>query len=558
MFIFDKLNDFVLRHNYNRFILFLLIFVTFFVTLNCLPPLDRDESRYMQSTLQMIETGDFLNISFLDTTRNKKPPGIYWIQAASALAIKNIFSLEEFPVWSFRLPSAIGASLSIWLTFLIGKALYGRKVGYLASVMLISTPLIFVESHIAKTDSILLALVLLPLLVVAKIIEGLESKSNGPSNILVYSGWFALGASLIIKGPIALIILFLTIFFINITNKDFQLKTLKPLLGIIFLILASLPCLLWIYYTGTSDFVKESLVNDMFLKIISSQESHGAPPGFFIITSFLSCWPLSLFFIPTAIWAYQNRRDNKIKYLLCWLIPTLVIFEFIPTKLLHYVLPLLPSLSILSAAMIFDYIEKRNFSLLDKNIYKIIIFIPTLVSIFFAFSILFIGLKYAESSLFIEITISIIYFIAFLFSVYFMYTNRLLLLANVAGIINVLCLSAFTAFVTPKLEKIWISENIHGYVKNNNIDKPVILLGYSEPSAVFRLGSDTLIANNVEESLFHLKNGKKNLLIVEKKFEDILIEKIKFMGIKIHKHDYQIEGINYSKGKKVLLSIYSN
>ena len=91
MFIFDKLNDFILRHNYNRFILFLLIFVTFFVTLNCLPPLDRDESRYMQSTLQMIETGDFLNISFLDTTRNKKPPGIYWIQAASALAIKIFF-----------------------------------------------------------------------------------------------------------------------------------------------------------------------------------------------------------------------------------------------------------------------------------------------------------------------------------------------------------------------------------------------------------------------------------------------------------------------------------
>ena len=205
-----------------------------------------------------------------------------------------------------------------------------------------------------------------------------------------------------------------------------------------------------------------------------------------------------------------------------------------------------------------DYIKKRDFSFLDKNIYKVIIFIPSLVSIFFAFLILFISFQYAESNLFIEIIISIIYFIAFLFSVYFMYTNRLLLLANIAGIINVLCLSTFIAFVTPKLEKIWVSENIYEYLINNNIDKPVILLGYSEPSAVFRLGSDTLIANNVEESIFHLKNGKKNLLIVEKKFEDILIEKTKFVGIKIHKHDYQIEGINYSKGKKVLLSIYSN
>ena len=36
----------------------------FFSTINILPPLDRDESRYVQSTVQMIETGDFLILIF--------------------------------------------------------------------------------------------------------------------------------------------------------------------------------------------------------------------------------------------------------------------------------------------------------------------------------------------------------------------------------------------------------------------------------------------------------------------------------------------------------------
>ena len=63
---------------------------------------------------------------------------------------------------------------------------------------------------------------------------------------------------------------------------------------------------------------------------------------------------------------------------------------------------------------------------------------------------------------------------------------------------------------------------------------------------------------NIDEALKYLLNGKKNLLIVEKKYENELIKKIKSNNFKIYKHEHKIEGLNYSKGKKVSLSIYSN
>ena len=44
--------------------------------------IDRDEARFAQATRQMLETGDFLRIRFQDEARNKKPAGIYWLQAA--------------------------------------------------------------------------------------------------------------------------------------------------------------------------------------------------------------------------------------------------------------------------------------------------------------------------------------------------------------------------------------------------------------------------------------------------------------------------------------------
>ena len=42
-----------------------------------LQPLDRDESRFMQATTQMFESGDYIRINFQDEARNKKPVGIH-------------------------------------------------------------------------------------------------------------------------------------------------------------------------------------------------------------------------------------------------------------------------------------------------------------------------------------------------------------------------------------------------------------------------------------------------------------------------------------------------
>ena len=48
-----------------------------------LQPMDRDEPRFAQATRQMLETTDFIAIRFQQEARNKKPIGIYWLQAAS-------------------------------------------------------------------------------------------------------------------------------------------------------------------------------------------------------------------------------------------------------------------------------------------------------------------------------------------------------------------------------------------------------------------------------------------------------------------------------------------
>src|SRR5437763_1845975 len=64
-----------------------LCFALYLPGIAAIPPLDRDEERFAQASRQMLETGDFLRIRFQDQARNKKPTGIYWLQAASVAAI---------------------------------------------------------------------------------------------------------------------------------------------------------------------------------------------------------------------------------------------------------------------------------------------------------------------------------------------------------------------------------------------------------------------------------------------------------------------------------------
>src|SRR3954464_11453222 len=72
-----------------------------------LPALDRDESRFAQSSRQMVESGDVVDIRFGHVPRYKKPVGIYWLQAAST-KITGLFPSNQGRddrIWTYRLPS---------------------------------------------------------------------------------------------------------------------------------------------------------------------------------------------------------------------------------------------------------------------------------------------------------------------------------------------------------------------------------------------------------------------------------------------------------------------
>lgn len=542
------------KHLHIKILLCFLVFICFFLSLNTIPPLDRDESRYIQATVQMLESKDFVNIKFLDAPRLKKPPGIYWLQALSATITKNILYLDQAPLWSYRLPSAIAASISILLTFLLGKILFGRTQGIIAALLLVSSPLVFIEAHIAKTDSVLLACILFITYVLSKVI--FEKKYEiSHSKYLIFLAWITMGFAFLIKGPLVIMFILFTVIFFRIFSKQNFIKDLQITIGLMLFIMVALPWFIIINVGDNSSVFLDSVKKDMFLKLISAQESHGAPPGTYLLSSIVSAWPIFLFIIPTSIWAYKKRKEKAVIFLLCSILPAWIVFELVPTKLMHYILPLLPSLAILSAAMIVSLNKMNTLNILNKFFIRIISLLPSLGGIIISSAIWVLAIKFGKGITLSVFLVIFIYFISSIICAYFLFKRNYLTSFITIVFSNLLALNILFIFLPKQLDKIWVTEKVYEYIKKENIQHSVGMLGYSEPSLVFRLGSSSKILTSSDDAIDKIIKNKIKYIIIEDKYTEEFIIKADENQLSINVLNIKVSGFNYSKGEYVIINI---
>jgi 4-amino-4-deoxy-L-arabinose transferase-like glycosyltransferase len=327
--------------------LVLFAFLSFLPAIATLPVTDRDEARFVQASRQMVESGDYVDIRFQDEPRYKKPVGIYWLQSAAVLASGQGTEAE---LWVYRLPSLIGAVLSVVLVAVVGVPLFGRPTAFLAAAVFAGCLVIGGEARIAKTDAALLATILGAQAVLSRLYL---KKAAGQGAIFVF--WLAIGAGLLIKGPIGPMVPALTA--VTLVGLDRRANWLRPLLApapIIIALLATVPWFVAITLRSDGAFWLGSVGADLLPKIAAGQEGKGAPPGTYLAALWLTFWPappLLLLALPTL---WRARREAATRFCLAWALPVWLLYEAIPTKLIHYTLPVFPALALLSVAHLPD------------------------------------------------------------------------------------------------------------------------------------------------------------------------------------------------------------
>jgi 4-amino-4-deoxy-L-arabinose transferase-like glycosyltransferase len=453
-----------------------------------IPPIDRDEARFAQATRQMLETGDFIRIRFQDEARNKKPIGIYWLQAG---AVALFSTPESTAIWPYRLPSAIAATVAVLLTSALGGLLLAsRQAGFVAAVTMAGALGVVVEAHLAKTDAALLAAVIAGQLALGLVYVGSRNGRQVHWRLAAVF-WLAEAAAVLLKGPPAPALALVTVTTLSIADRDAHwIKALRPSVGLILTALIVAPWFVAIEQVSGDGFLADAFRNDLLSKLVGVRESHGAPPGAYLAVSLASFWPGSLFVVPALIWGWRRRHAPPHRFVLAWLVPAWLVLELMPTKLPHYVLPLFPALALLVGGALTggDRIRLTGVARLLDGVVRALWGAVT-IALAAALAVLPIqlGSGLPTAALFAAAAMLALAFFLLL------YRRRP---GPAAGLVMVLA-AAFelpaASVVAPGLDSLWLSRSAAALLARNSPrpGKAVLSVGYREPSVVFLLGTAT-------------------------------------------------------------------
>jgi 4-amino-4-deoxy-L-arabinose transferase-like glycosyltransferase len=526
----------------------LLLFLPGFFNI---PPIDRDEARFAQATKQMVESGDFVDIRFQDEVRYKKPVGIYWMQAAavetaSALGLPK----AQLRIWVYRLPSLIGAIGATLLTYWTALAFVTRRGAVFAGLIICSSVLLNVEARLAKTDAMLLLTVVAAMGAMARVylswMRGEDPEHPPWSWPIIF--WTALAGGILLKGPLILMFAGLTIVALAILDRDASwLWRLRPVWGAMWTLVLVLPWFIAIYWRAGSEFFSDSIGGDMLSKL-AAQESHGAPPGLYLVLFWITFWPGAPLAAMAAPAAWRARREPGAQYLLAWLVPSWIVFELVLTKLPHYVLPLYPPIAILTVGALERRVLSRSWLARGAAWWFAIPALGSVIAVVGAIMLIrqpaFLAWPFMAAAL-----------IFGLFA-WWLYEDgraeRSLLNAVTAAVF--LAVAVF-GVVMPSLTHLFPSAEIAHALRNVVCKGPkAAASGFQEPSLVFMTDTSTLLTDGSGAADF-LSQGPCRFALIEQRTERAFAQRAEAIGLRYNVLT-RVEGVNISQGRAVSIAIF--
>ena len=347
---------------FSKITLLILIVYTFLSGLGSYELLSKDEPRYSECAIEMIENQDFIVPKFNFQDRFDKPPLFYWLIAAS-------YKLFDISAFSSRLPSAVCAILLILFTwYTVGKVL-GKTSGYLsAAILATSIEFIFLGRR-AATDMTLCLFISSALysLYLSYFIKEWKEKIFW----VILSGMFA-GLAILTKGPVGIVfpLFILTLFLL--LRKQFDVKHLKIYFLITFFAtLISLPWYVLVHIKTQGEFTKAFFFTHNLERFTSVVGEHPGPIWFYIPVILIGLLPWTIFLIPALVTflksCYRKSFNKFILFCLIWFFVIFFFFSICKTKMSTYIILLFPAGAIITGHWL-NLIIKRKFNTI-KNLF---------------------------------------------------------------------------------------------------------------------------------------------------------------------------------------------
>ena len=329
-----------------------LCYPLFFFQLGGWGLVDPDEGRYAEVAREMLARHDWVTPTLNYVKFFDKPPLLYWSIAASY----SVFGTNE---WAARLVPALAALLGLAMTLVLGRRMFGPRAGFLGALILATSLMWPVMARFVLTDMLVSSLVFCAL--------GFwwlgHTAATSEQRRAFLGFWVVLALAVLTKGPVAVVLVGGTISGYLLLCRGW--KSLAPTTWIwgvpLFLALAA-P---W--------FVVVALRNPEFNHFFWYEQHFGRFLGDRAIRDhvngpfyLLELLPLLFFpwsvFAPVALWTSwrklwpaRSQRQRATIFLIGGCVWITLFFSVSDSKIVTYILPVLPMLALLTGAF-FDQV----------------------------------------------------------------------------------------------------------------------------------------------------------------------------------------------------------
>lgn len=519
-----------------------------------LPPVDRTEIIYAQSSRELLDEGEIFDPEYRGNEFQFRPIGTYWLQmAATSLGGADARGVISY----YRVPSIVGVLLAVLATYWLLIGLLGAPGALVAGGLVAVTPVFAVQSQLAVTEGAVVGAAVIAQLALLRLYMASGTERTRGLAILF---WAAQGFAVCLNALAVPILSVVTLIGLYAFDRNLSwLKRTEPLIGLpIFLVLAS-P---WLVNRFISDdgVPFRGMSWDDFLEALGGSQDMKlrALPGTFVLGLVLGFLPGSVLLWPAVKGLWNDRAAPLARFLIAWIAGYLVYLELLSEKpALYTVQVLFPAMA---AAVVLALMRAgegskpaQAFAMPRGGMIMPPWLSALLIPALFAFVLWAAGQSPTAGLIVGACAVAVLFAAA-------AHAGRLGLAANWA----VLTVAGMALFISltfgrllPSLEKPWPARQIAKALEplSTCAPGPAGVVGFREPSITFLLHNRAFLSSPAEVADWQ-KRGERRLAVVEDRWHRDVAAELAARNVDAPQRIGCVKAFNVMEGCPLAFSVY--
>lgn len=324
----------------SKILLLVIIYgLLWFGTLNYRHLIPSDEGRYAEIAREMLVTGDWITPRYNGYKYFEKPPLQAWATAAAFQA----FGIGD---WQARLWTALTGFLTILLVGFTGARIFNARAGWLAAVVLASSPMWIISGHFNSLDMGLSSFLVAAL---CSLLLAQTSHNKNKSRDWMWACWIFMALATLSKGVIGAAIPAMVFIAYSISTWDWKIWTRLRLFSGSLLFLAITAPWFVLVAQRNPEFLEFFFIHEHLQRFTQDDHSRTGPIYYFVPLLLIGLLPWILQ-VPGAIaqaWSERRREFSAGWLLVCWFAVIFAFFSISHSKLPGYIIPVFPALALI-------------------------------------------------------------------------------------------------------------------------------------------------------------------------------------------------------------------